>query len=285
MCSARWWSRSRPATARSVSRSRPAAISALDRREAPGALHRRPERHRHREDLGPDVQRHAVLRAQGHRAEHDLGRRPRAVGLAGQGAPRAGQPCWAGRCATSWSSTPPARARPGQGMGFIGGKMPLHHGPAEGEEGLADNIEKLAHMRERVGTDFWLMFDCWMSLDVDYATRLAQAARRVRPEVDRGGAAARRLLGLRATAAQRTARHAGHHRRARGHALGFSPAARDGLLRHPAARRRLVRRHHRAHRGSRRWPTRTTRWSCRMVRRSTATTSSSRATTARSPSF
>ena len=69
-------------------------------------------------------------------------------------------------------------ARPdlAQQMGFIGGKMPLQHGPAEGEEGLHKNIEKLADMRERVGKDFWLMYDCWMSLDINYATRLAQAA-------------------------------------------------------------------------------------------------------------
>ncbi|MCI1017080.1 L-rhamnonate dehydratase [Microbacterium sp. C5A9] len=61
-------------------------------------------------------------------------------------------------------------------LGFIGGKMPLHHGPAEGEEGLRKNIALLADMREKVGDDFWLMYDCWMSLDVDYATRLAHAA-------------------------------------------------------------------------------------------------------------
>jgi L-rhamnonate dehydratase len=62
-------------------------------------------------------------------------------------------------------------------MGFIGGKMPLQHGPAEGEEGLAKNIAKLADMRSKVGDDFWLMFDCWMSLDLNYAKRLAQAAK------------------------------------------------------------------------------------------------------------
>ncbi len=61
-------------------------------------------------------------------------------------------------------------------MGFIGGKMPLQHGPAEGEEGLAKNIAKLADMRSKVGDDFWLMFDCWMSLDINYAKRLATAA-------------------------------------------------------------------------------------------------------------
>jgi len=63
-------------------------------------------------------------------------------------------------------------------FGFIGGKMPLHYGPEAGEEGLQKNIEELATMRERVGPDFWLMFDCWMSLDLDYATRLARAAQR-----------------------------------------------------------------------------------------------------------
>ena len=69
-------------------------------------------------------------------------------------------------------------ARPdlAQQMGFIGGKMPLQHGPAEGDEGLKKNIDKLAEMRSRVGPDFWLMLDCWMSLDADYALRLAHAA-------------------------------------------------------------------------------------------------------------
>lgn len=69
-------------------------------------------------------------------------------------------------------------ARPdlAQQMGFIGGKMPLHHGPAEGAAGFAANIAALADMRARCGPDFWLMWDCWMALDVDYATQLAMAA-------------------------------------------------------------------------------------------------------------
>jgi len=61
-------------------------------------------------------------------------------------------------------------------MGFIGGKLPLHHGPAEGEDGLKKNIAALADMRSKVGDDFWLMLDCWMALDVNYATRLATRA-------------------------------------------------------------------------------------------------------------
>ena len=32
-------------------------------------------------------------------------------------------------------------------------------------------------MRARVGDDFWLMYDCWMALDLDYAIRLARACR------------------------------------------------------------------------------------------------------------
>jgi L-rhamnonate dehydratase len=61
-------------------------------------------------------------------------------------------------------------------MGFIGGKLPLHHGPAEGEEGFARNIAMLADMRAKVGPDFWLMLDCWMSLDLNYSIKLAQRA-------------------------------------------------------------------------------------------------------------
>jgi L-rhamnonate dehydratase len=59
-------------------------------------------------------------------------------------------------------------------MGFIGGKLPLYHGPAEGESGMARNVALLADMRRKVGNDFWLMYDCWMSLDVDYAAELAR---------------------------------------------------------------------------------------------------------------
>jgi len=82
-------------------------------------------------------------------------------------------------------------------LGFIGGKLPLHHGPAKGMEGLHKNIAELAEMRARVGDDFWLMLDCWISLDLDYATRLGSACiERVRPPMDRGGAEPRRLLGL-----------------------------------------------------------------------------------------
>jgi len=63
-------------------------------------------------------------------------------------------------------------------LGFIGGKMPLHHGPAEGADGLRKNLDLLAEMRTRTGDDFWLMYDCWMSLDLNYAIQLSHEASR-----------------------------------------------------------------------------------------------------------
>ena len=60
-------------------------------------------------------------------------------------------------------------------LGFIGGKLPLLHGPAEGDEGFRRNTALASDMRDRVGDDFWLMYDCWMALDVPYALRLMKA--------------------------------------------------------------------------------------------------------------
>lgn len=66
-----------------------------------------------------------------------------------------------------------------QQLGFVGGKVPLHHGPESGDEGLLRTIGELSSMRARVGADFPLMLDCWMSLDLDYATRLAGAVHEI----------------------------------------------------------------------------------------------------------
>lgn len=60
-------------------------------------------------------------------------------------------------------------------MGFIGGKMPLPFGPAHGDEGLRRNVELAAQMREECGPDFFLAYDCWMSLTPAYALRLIAA--------------------------------------------------------------------------------------------------------------
>src|SRR5205823_14453928 len=48
------------------------------------------------------------------------------------------------------------RADLAQQLGFVGGKLTLVHGPADGEQGLRSNLELAATMRERVGDDFFL---------------------------------------------------------------------------------------------------------------------------------
>lgn len=59
-----------------------------------------------------------------------------------------------------------------QNMGFIGGKLPLVYGPADGEAGLKKNMELAKRMRDTVGDEFMLMWDCWMALDLSYARKL-----------------------------------------------------------------------------------------------------------------
>ena len=62
-------------------------------------------------------------------------------------------------------------------LGFVGGKTVLVHGPAEGEAGLRRNLAHAAEMRERVGEDFFLAYDCWMALTVEYTLRLLEGLR------------------------------------------------------------------------------------------------------------
>ncbi len=61
-------------------------------------------------------------------------------------------------------------------MGFIGGKMALPYGPADGLAGLKKNNDIASDMRQKCGSDFMLMWDCWMSLDLPYANKLAQSS-------------------------------------------------------------------------------------------------------------
>ncbi len=62
-------------------------------------------------------------------------------------------------------------------LGFIGGKMPLPYGPADGEAGLHKNVELAAQMRAACGPDFILAFDGWMGLTPAYTLRLIEALR------------------------------------------------------------------------------------------------------------
>eukprot|EP00658_Telonema_sp_P-2_P074073 TRINITY_DN6323_c0_g1_i9.p1 TRINITY_DN6323_c0_g1~~TRINITY_DN6323_c0_g1_i9.p1 ORF type:complete len:289 (+),score=103.40 TRINITY_DN6323_c0_g1_i9:74-940(+) len=60
-------------------------------------------------------------------------------------------------------------------LGFVGGKYPCAYGPEDGDEGLRKNVELHKEWREKVGPDFPLMLDCYMSLTVPYAIKLAKA--------------------------------------------------------------------------------------------------------------
>lgn len=62
-------------------------------------------------------------------------------------------------------------------LGFWGAKVPLPHGPHDGDEGLKANLDFLARHRTAVGPDYPLMVDCYMALNVPYAIRLADLAR------------------------------------------------------------------------------------------------------------
>ena len=62
-------------------------------------------------------------------------------------------------------------------LGFWGAKVPLPHGPNDGDAGLQANIDFLARHRAAVGPNYPLMVDCYMALNVPYAIRLAELAR------------------------------------------------------------------------------------------------------------
>ncbi|QKD05177.1 L-rhamnonate dehydratase [Mesorhizobium loti] len=62
-------------------------------------------------------------------------------------------------------------------LGFWGAKVPLPHSHFDGEGGLVKNVAYLSAQREKVGADYPLMVDCYMSLTVPYAIRLAEAAK------------------------------------------------------------------------------------------------------------
>jgi L-rhamnonate dehydratase len=59
--------------------------------------------------------------------------------------------------------------------GFRHVKLALPHGPADGKEGLRNNIALVEKTRHLIGPDGDIMLDCYMSLDVPYAIQLAHA--------------------------------------------------------------------------------------------------------------
>lgn len=74
-----------------------------------------------------------------------------------------------------FSSTPQVRVRIWQRDGLYRWQNADALGPHDGDAGIRKDAAMVADMREKCGEDFWLMLDCWMSQDVNYATKLAHA--------------------------------------------------------------------------------------------------------------
>src|SRR5471030_456110 len=73
------------------------------------------------------------------------------------------------------------RAQYYKSLGYCGQKWFFRHGSMSGREGLKQNIELVKTLRDAVGEDYDLMFDCWQSMDVTYVLELAQAIAPYRP--------------------------------------------------------------------------------------------------------
>jgi L-rhamnonate dehydratase len=58
--------------------------------------------------------------------------------------------------------------------GYVGAKIPMAFGPADGKEGLRRNIDRVAEIRADVGPDIDIMVDCWMSWDIDYTVTFSR---------------------------------------------------------------------------------------------------------------
>ncbi len=66
-------------------------------------------------------------------------------------------------------------------MGYRGQKWFFRHGPMSGAEGMKKNVELVRTLREAVGDDYDLMFDCWQAMDVGYVVDLADRIEQYRP--------------------------------------------------------------------------------------------------------
>ena len=62
-------------------------------------------------------------------------------------------------------------------LGFRATKLACLYGPAGGLDALEKNEEMVSDARQLIGPGIDLMLDCWMSLDVEFAVRLAERLR------------------------------------------------------------------------------------------------------------
>lgn len=73
------------------------------------------------------------------------------------------------------------RALEYKALGYTAQKWFFRHGPGSGKDGLHKNVELVRTLREAVGEDYDLMFDCWQSMDVGYVVDLAERIADYRP--------------------------------------------------------------------------------------------------------
>jgi len=66
------------------------------------------------------------------------------------------------------------RAKEFLDMGYTAQKWFFRHGPGGGSETTRKNLELMITLREALGDDVELMFDCWMSWDLQYAIEMAR---------------------------------------------------------------------------------------------------------------
>ncbi len=150
--------------------------------------------------------------------------------------------CWVGRCATKSSSMPPAHVRTWRRRWALSAAKCLPTGgPHDGDAGIRKDVAMVADMREKCGPDFWLMLDCWMSQDVNYATKLAHACAPYNLKWIEECLPPQQYEGYRELKRQGACRDDGDQRRAPRHAAVL-PHPVGNRHRYYAARRRLVRR-------------------------------------------
>ncbi|HEY5465559.1 MAG TPA: enolase C-terminal domain-like protein [Clostridia bacterium] len=82
-------------------------------------------------------------------------------------------------------STDPAKARETalgiQAMGIRAQKWFFKYGPSAGAEGIRKNLDLAFALRDALGKDYELMFDCWMGWDVTYAKTVFVELEQVHP--------------------------------------------------------------------------------------------------------
>jgi len=66
-------------------------------------------------------------------------------------------------------------------MGIKAQKWFFRYGPNDGAEGMRKNIELAETLRETLGNDYEIMFDCWMGWNIGYAKSIFPSLEAVKP--------------------------------------------------------------------------------------------------------